>query len=62
MFKRKREGDSMPQRGKGAARQHMVRRTGKHSKGGKERKRYQENIQNLKRSVVGHRNRKSRYT
>ena len=58
MFKRKREGDSMLQKGKSVARQCMVKRTRRCRR---ERKGCQENIQNLKRSVVGHRNRKSRY-
>jgi len=62
MFKRKRKGDGVPQKGKGIARWHMVRRTRKYRKRGRERKGCQENIQNLERSVVGHRNRKSRYT
>jgi len=50
------------QKGKGAIRQYTVRRTRKHSKGRRERKGHQKNIQNLKRSMAGHRNRESRYT
>jgi len=34
MFKRKREGDSAAQKGKGTAKRRIVRRTGKHSKRG----------------------------
>jgi len=55
-----REG-SMAQRDKGTAGQCIVRKTGKHSKEGSKRKGRQENIQNFKRSIVGHRNRESRY-
>jgi len=61
MSEKKRESSSAAQRGKGAAKQRIVRRTGKHSQRGSKRKRRQENVQ-LKRSMIGHRNRKSRYT
>jgi len=62
MSKKKKGESGMAQRGRGIARWRMVRRTRKHSKRERERKRHQENVQNLKRSMVGHRDRKSRYT
>ena len=61
MPKKRRGKNGMAQRGKGTVKQHTVRRTGKRSKGESKRKGHQENVQNLKRSVVGHRNRESRY-
>jgi len=53
--------DGAAQRGKSAAKRHTVWRTRKRSKGGSKRKGRQENVQNFKRSVIGHRNRESRY-
>ena len=61
MSKKKRERSSMVQRGKGIAKWHMVKRTRKYSKRGRERKGCQENIQNLKRSIVGYQDREGRY-
>jgi len=46
------------QRGKSATKRHTVKRTRKRSKRGSERKGRQENVQNSKRSVVGHRKEK----
>jgi len=61
MPEEKKEGSSMAQRGKCIAKWHMVRRTGKRSKGESKRKERQENIQNPKRSMARYRNRESRY-
>ena len=55
-----REG-GMAQRGKGAARQHMVKRTKNCSQRGGQPKRHQENIQNAKRSVNEYWSRKVGY-
>jgi len=51
----------VPHRGKSVAKQCTVRKTGKHSKKGRERKGCQKNIQNLKRSIVGYWDRESKY-
>ena len=62
MPEKERGRSSIVQRGKGTAKQHMTRRVEKHSNRGKKGKGHQENIQNLKRNMVRHWNRKSRYT
>jgi len=48
MPKEKRGRSGTAQRGKGTAKWCTVRRTGKHSRGERERKEYQENVQNCK--------------
>jgi len=62
MLKEKKGSSSMAQKGKGTAKQCMVKRTGKHSQRGSERKRHQENIQDSKRSVARYWDRESEYT
>jgi len=62
ILRKKKGKSSMPYRGKSTAKQYMVRRTGKHSKGEREGKGCQENIQNPKRSVARYWDRESRYT
>ena len=52
---------SVAQRGKSAAKQHTVRRTGKHSKREGQSKGGQKNLQNVKRSVVEYWSREDRY-
>jgi len=54
MPKEKRKRSSAAQRGKGVAKQCMVRRTGKRSKGERKREGCQKNVQNPKRSVAGY--------
>ena len=61
MPRKKAEKNSAAQRGKGAAKQYMVRRTRKHSKRESKRKGRQKDIQNPKRSIARYRNRESRY-
>jgi len=60
--RKKKEESNAAQRGKYTAKQCIVKRTGKHSKGESKKKGHQENVQNLKKSMVGYRIRKSRYT
>jgi len=54
MSRKERGESSVPHRAKSIAKQCMVKRTRKYSKRERERKECQENIQNLKRSMVGH--------
>jgi len=61
MLRKTREESSIAQRGECTAKQHTVKRTRKHSKGGSKRKGCQEDIQNPERSMVRYRNRESRY-
>jgi len=61
MLRKERGKSSTLHRGKSAAKRYIVKRTGKCSKRGRERKGCQENIQNLKRNIVRHWNRKGRY-
>jgi len=61
MPKEKRRRSSAAQRGKGAAKQCMVRRIGKRSKGERKREGCQKNVQNPKRSVAGYWDRESGY-
>jgi len=62
MLKEKKGSSSMAQRGKGTAKQHMVKKTGKHSQKRSKRKGCQENIQDPKRSVARYWDRESEYT
>ena len=55
-------GGGAPQKGKGAAEQCMGRSSGKHSKGGEKTKGGQMNLQNAKRSVAEHWDRKVRHS
>jgi len=60
MPEKKKGRSSMAQRGKSTAKWHIVRRTGKYSKGRKKREGRQENVQNPKRSTARYWDRESR--
>ena len=56
------ESGSVPYRGKSTAEQYTDRDSKKHSKRKSQPKKHQENIQNIKRSIVKYWSRKGKYT
>jgi len=56
------ESSGIPWKGRSAAKWHKERSSEKHRKRGEQTKGCQENVQNIKRSIVKHRGKEGRYT